>query len=166
METLHQEGYKVFVEIGPKPILLGMGRRCLREGVGVWLPSMRPGQDDWQQILLSLAQLYVRGVAVDWSGMSRNDTRCKVVLPTYPWQRQRYWMETVETANYQTQLLSRNGKEGNFPLDVKKSGQTTTDSQEMETRVTVSEMGLKQIMAQQLQVMSQQLDFLHYKYFD
>ncbi|NEO89529.1 MAG: type I polyketide synthase [Moorea sp. SIO3G5] len=174
METLHQEGYEVFVEIGPKPILLGMGRQCLPENIGVWLPSLRPRKQEWQLLLESLAQLYVRGVAVDWSGISRNDTACKVVLPTYPWQRQRYWMETVDTFNHQTQLLSRNGKERNFPLDVKKSGQTTTDSltfatprlsakQKMETRVTANEMGLKQIMAQQLQVMSQQLDFLHYK---
>ncbi|NEQ83964.1 MAG: acyltransferase domain-containing protein, partial [Moorea sp. SIO2I5] len=174
METLHQEGYEVFVEIGPKPILLGMGRQCLPEDIGVWLPSLRPRKQEWQLLLESLAQLYVRGVAVDWSGISRNDTACKVVLPTYPWQRQRYWMETVETANYQTQLPSRNGKEKNVPLDVKKSGQTTTDSltfatprlsakPKMETRVTANEMGLKQIMAQQLQVMSQQLDFLHYK---
>jgi len=29
METLHQEGYEVFLEIGPKPILLGMGRQCV-----------------------------------------------------------------------------------------------------------------------------------------
>ena len=38
METLHQLGYGIFLEIGPKPILLGMGRLCLPDDVGVWLP--------------------------------------------------------------------------------------------------------------------------------
>ncbi|WP_083305302.1 type I polyketide synthase [Moorena producens] len=96
METLHQLGYDVFLEIGSKPILLGMATQCLPEGVGVWLPSLRPGQEDWQQMLQSLAQLYVRGVKVDWLGFDKYYSRSKVVLPTYPWQRQRYWIETSQ----------------------------------------------------------------------
>ena len=96
METLHQEGYKVFVEIGPQPILLGMGRQCWSEDVGIWLPSLREGQSDWSQILQSLAELYVQGVKVDWSGFDQDYLRKKVALPTYPFQRQRYWIETSE----------------------------------------------------------------------
>ncbi|MGK7875121.1 MAG: beta-ketoacyl synthase N-terminal-like domain-containing protein [Xenococcaceae cyanobacterium] len=42
METLLEFGYEVFLEVGPKPILLGMGRQCLPEDRGVWLPSLRP----------------------------------------------------------------------------------------------------------------------------
>src|SRR5439155_22153861 len=68
METLYQQGCTAFVEIGPKPSLLGMGRQCLPEGVGVWLPSLRQGQDDWQTLLQSLGELYVRGASVDWAG--------------------------------------------------------------------------------------------------
>ena len=102
METLCQEGYEVFLEIGSKPILLGMGRQCLPSGVGVWLPSLRPGQSDWQQMLQSLAQLYVLGIKVDWLGFNRDYPCSKVVLPTYPFQRQGYWIETNHTtANQQ-----------------------------------------------------------------
>ena len=95
METLHQQGYQVFVEIGPKPILLGMARQCLEplEGGSVWLPSLRPGVADWQILLESLAQLYVRGVSVDWSAFDQGYSRHRVDLPTYPFQRQRYWVE-------------------------------------------------------------------------
>ncbi|AOX02678.1 hypothetical protein BJP34_27445 [Moorena producens PAL-8-15-08-1] len=96
METLHQQGYEVFLEIGSKPILLGMARQCLPEDVGVWLPSLCPGQEDWQQMLQSLTELYVRGVKVDWLGFDNYYSRSKVVLPTYPWQRQRYWIETSQ----------------------------------------------------------------------
>jgi Polyketide synthase modules and related proteins len=46
MESLHQENYQIFLEIGPKPILLGMGRQCLPEDVGSWLPSLRPPKID------------------------------------------------------------------------------------------------------------------------
>ncbi|NEO35907.1 MAG: SDR family NAD(P)-dependent oxidoreductase [Moorea sp. SIOASIH] len=96
METLHQLGYDVFLEIGSKAILLGMGRQCLPEGVGVWLPSLRPAQEDWQQMLHSLAQLYVQGFKVDWLGFDRDYSRSKVVLPTYPFQRQRYWVKSTQ----------------------------------------------------------------------
>ncbi len=93
MATLHQQGCDVFVEIGPKPALLGMGRQCLPEDVGVWLPSLRQGTDDWQQILQSLGELYVRGASIDWSGFDQDYQRRRVALPTYPFQRQRYWLD-------------------------------------------------------------------------
>ncbi|MDJ1172317.1 polyketide synthase [Roseofilum sp. BLCC_M154] len=94
METLHEQGYKLFLEIGPKPILLGMGRQCLPEEVGVWLPSLRPGVEEWQQMLSSLGQLYVQGVKIDGLGFDQKYYRQKVVLPTYPFQRERYWVES------------------------------------------------------------------------
>ncbi|WP_019509581.1 type I polyketide synthase [Pleurocapsa sp. PCC 7319] len=92
MQTLHDQGYKLFIEIGAKPTLLGMGRSCL-PGEGTWLPSLRPGQDDWQQMLQSLAQLYIQGISIDWAGFDRDYDRHKIELPTYPFQRQSYWFE-------------------------------------------------------------------------
>lgn len=94
METLQQQNCTVFLECGPKPILLGMGRQCLPESAGVWLPSLRPGQEDWQQLLTSLGELYVRGVKIDWQGFDKDYAqRRKVILPTYPFQHQRYMVE-------------------------------------------------------------------------
>ncbi|MGH2414979.1 MAG: acyltransferase domain-containing protein, partial [Microcystaceae cyanobacterium] len=105
METLHRAGYEVFVECGPKPILLEMGRQCLPEGVGIWLPSLQPGLSDWRTMLQSLGELYVRAVAVDWSGVDRDYPRRKVVLPNYPFQRQRYWIETATSEDCQEQSV-------------------------------------------------------------
>ena len=111
MKTLHDKGYNLFVEIGAKPTLLGMGRNCV-PGEGTWLPSLRPGQDDWQQMLQSLAQLYIQGVAVDWLGFDRDYSRQKVELPTYPYQRQSYWFEQgkpqekVRQENYETAIVN------------------------------------------------------------
>ncbi len=93
MNALQQQGIDIFLEVGPKPILLGMGRRCLPENVGVWLPSLRPNVSEWQQILSSLSQLYVGGAKIDWSGFDGDYQRQKVTLPTYPFQRQRYWIQ-------------------------------------------------------------------------
>ena len=92
MKTLHEQGCQVFVEIGPNPTSLAMGHQCLHE-VGVFLPSLRQGHSDWQELLQSLAALYVRGVQVDWFGFDQNYLRSRLELPTYPFQRQRYWVD-------------------------------------------------------------------------
>ncbi len=96
MDTLARQEYRVFLEIGPKPILLGMGRACLGDEENLWLPSLRPGQLDWRQILNSLGSLYLHNVAVDWAGFEQDYVRQWVNLPTYPFQRQRYWWSEAE----------------------------------------------------------------------
>ncbi|MEC4813808.1 MAG: SDR family NAD(P)-dependent oxidoreductase, partial [Scytonema sp. PMC 1069.18] len=102
LETLHQLGIQAFVEIGPKPTLLGMGRQCLSADENLWLPSLRPGQSDWQQLLNSLGELYVRGVKIDWSGFHQDYPRRRQHLPTYPFQRKRYWIENPQSTSNQT----------------------------------------------------------------
>lgn len=98
MQTMHEQGVTVFIEIGAKPNLLSMGIRCLPEGVGVWLPSLRPGQSSWQQLLSSLAQLYILGVPVNWSGFDRDYRRDRLRLPTYPFERQSYWFSSSRSS--------------------------------------------------------------------
>ncbi|NEQ13604.1 MAG: SDR family NAD(P)-dependent oxidoreductase [Moorea sp. SIO3E2] len=71
------------------------------------LPSLRPGVDAWQQMLLSLGQLYVQGVKVDWLGFDRDYARQKVTLPTYPFQRERYWVEAPKTVVLSGQQVHR-----------------------------------------------------------
>ena len=102
METLFREGYDTFVEVGPNPILTGMGQRCLSDDENsikparslTWVGSLRSGQNDWQQMLENLAELYVQGATVDWKGFDRDYPARKVSLPTYPFQRKRYWIDT------------------------------------------------------------------------
>ncbi len=100
MQCLHQQGYHFFLEIGPQPILLGMGRKCLPPDAAAtaqWLPSLRRGVDEWQQILSTVATLYTQGFSLDWLGLDKDDYRQKVTLPNYPFERQRYWIETTPT---------------------------------------------------------------------
>ncbi|MHC5598559.1 MAG: type I polyketide synthase [Nostoc sp.] len=106
MQTLHQQDYQVFLEIGPKPVLLGMGRECLPHSQDLWLPSLRPGVAEWEQLLSSLGDLYVAGVQVDWLGFERDYPHQKVALPNYPFQRQRYWIENPPSRHQQPESLS------------------------------------------------------------
>ncbi|RQH04067.1 type I polyketide synthase [Okeania hirsuta] len=95
METLHKQGTEIFLEIGPKPVLLGMGRECLMGEKKLWLPSLRSGKPDWLQMLQSLGELYVRAIKIDWLGFDKDYSRNKVELPTYPWQRKSYWIKDI-----------------------------------------------------------------------
>ena len=105
MATLRRQGAEIFVELGPQPVLLGMGQQALTS-VGrqvpidlAWLPSLRQNRSDWQVLLQSLGTLYCRGVAIDWAGFEQDYTRRKVVLPTYPFQRRRYWVEAASNGS-------------------------------------------------------------------
>src|SRR5690606_19051856 len=99
VQTLYDEGYRVFVEIGPDPSLLSNARRTVPEENSLWLPSLRKGWDDWTQMLDSLSALYVAGVQVDWDGFDQAYLRRKVSIPTYPWEGGRYWIETARSSH-------------------------------------------------------------------
>ncbi|MFB1483786.1 type I polyketide synthase [Corallococcus sp. RDP092CA] len=92
VRTLHQQGCRVFVELGPAPVLAGLGAGCLDDATVAWLPSVNPKRPDWQQLLESVAELYVRGAPLDWAGFEQDPAPRRVALPTYPFQRQRYWL--------------------------------------------------------------------------
>nr|VFJ48280.1 MAG: myxalamid-type polyketide synthase MxaB [Candidatus Kentron sp. FM] len=100
--ALHGQGIEAFLEIGPRPALLGMAGQCLPGDVAggaqaIFIPSLREGHEDWRQLLGSLGQWYVHGGSVDWAALDRTPDneppRRKVQLPTYPFQRQRYWID-------------------------------------------------------------------------
>ena len=95
--ALREQGVDIFLEAGPTPTLLGLGRRTLGDEGTVWVPSLRKGRDDWDEMLEGLGRLHVEGVEVDWAGLDRPYARRRVVLPTYPFQRERYWVETKAT---------------------------------------------------------------------
>jgi acyl transferase domain-containing protein len=98
VRTLHDLGYRAFLEVGPAPTLLGLVSDALPpDHDDLLLPSLRPGTDDWEVLLPTVAALYARGATIDWAGFDRDCTRTKTALPTYPfdptecWQPPRPW---------------------------------------------------------------------------
>ncbi|BCL39996.1 non-ribosomal peptide synthetase/type I polyketide synthase [Nostoc sp. MS1] len=99
IQTLIEQDYDLFLEIGPHPVLSSMGKRCLTTENATWLSSMQKEQDDWWLILNSLGRLYTNGLEIDWTSFHQSYQRSKIHLPTYPFQRKRYWIESVKTMN-------------------------------------------------------------------
>lgn len=89
--ALAEQGYRVFLEVGPKPILASLGQACVTEGKALWLPSLREGRDDSAVMLGSLGELFVHGVAVDWRAVGEPHRPRRIALPTYPFERRRCW---------------------------------------------------------------------------
>jgi len=104
---LQRQGTDVFVEIGPKPTLLGLGRECCEAEAGRWHPSLRPGSSDGKQMLSSLAGLYAQGAEVSWHSFESHSERRCVSLPTYPFQRNRHWPDAANVDRHAQ--LSING---------------------------------------------------------
>ncbi|MBI1390261.1 MAG: SDR family NAD(P)-dependent oxidoreductase [bacterium] len=104
IKSLNGHDCRLFLEIGPRPILSGLGRQCI-DG-GEWLASLNPSRGDWESMLTALAALYTRGVEIDWRRVDDSESRRKIDLPTYPFQRQRYWIETSGVKKKQPQAIS------------------------------------------------------------
>ncbi|MFE6745395.1 type I polyketide synthase [Kitasatospora purpeofusca] len=89
--TLAAEGATTFVELGPDGTLTGLVGATLDEAVTA-VPVLRRERPEVRTALTALARIHVQGHRVDWTALL-GDARPSVVLPTYPFQRRRYWLE-------------------------------------------------------------------------
>ncbi len=109
LQTLEGLGINIFLEVGPKPTLIGIGQQCLGASNDfMWLSSLRPKNEDWVQMLNSLAQLAVNGVEIDWVGFDRDYDRQRIPLPTYPFQRKSYWIDDAPAETTPLTLMHKN----------------------------------------------------------
>ena len=98
------QGNNIFVEVGPNPILTAMGKQCLSteqtaNGDVWWLPSLSQGEKDQSQILDSLACLYMLNIDIDWRMFDKSRSYTKTMLPNYPFQRRRHWLQSEQKQN-------------------------------------------------------------------
>ncbi|MEW2380372.1 type I polyketide synthase [Micromonospora sp. NPDC047812] len=97
IDRLLADGHDVLVEISPHPVL-GMGVREIldrADAPAALVASLRRDEGGLSRFLLSLAEAYVRGVAVDFSRHTRG---VPAPLPTYAFQHQRYWQLAAASA--------------------------------------------------------------------
>jgi acyl transferase domain-containing protein len=98
MDSLIQEGYDCFLEVGPHPVLGSSIDECLSGtgSKGARFSSLRRGDPERATMLGALAGLYTAGFPVNWEAF-RSSTARFVRLPAYPWQRERHWSESEES---------------------------------------------------------------------
>lgn len=102
------EGCRVFLEIGPHPVLSAL-TMINNEGKSLLcLPSLRRNEDDWKSMLGSVAKLFVQGgVDMDWRRFDQfyQRSKCGHLLPAYPFQGQKYWPMLVDQSGAQIHPL-------------------------------------------------------------
>jgi acyl transferase domain-containing protein len=93
LQTAEELGTDVFLEVGPAAILTAMGRRSRTSDSHVFLASLNPGFSDRECLAKCAAALYAVGKDIDWKSFEAPDRSRRVPLPTYPFQRERYWLD-------------------------------------------------------------------------
>ncbi|MET9913794.1 type I polyketide synthase [Streptomyces sp. NPDC006476] len=101
---LAENGCRVFIEISPHPILLASIQETLEaadgcDGPTALVGSLRRGDGGPDRMTTSLAEAHVRGVPVRWQPLFGDRGRSLVQLPTYPFQRRRYWITPEPDGN-------------------------------------------------------------------
>ncbi|NGY63509.1 acyltransferase domain-containing protein [Lentzea sp. NEAU-D13] len=94
MRTLADHGYRKFIEISPHPVLTVAVEQTV-EGAAV-TGTLHRDDGGPDRFVRALGEAFVRGVEVDWAGMFPGAR--KVKLPTYPFQRRRYWLDANHPA--------------------------------------------------------------------
>ncbi len=96
MRTLDSAGVQTFLEIGPDTVLTAMGQQAVDTADVAFIGGSRAGRDEIATAVEALGRLHARGIGVDWAtffiGASRVD------LPTYAFQRKRFWLDSTGVA--------------------------------------------------------------------
>ncbi|MFE4977828.1 SDR family NAD(P)-dependent oxidoreductase, partial [Kitasatospora sp. NPDC056651] len=107
IRALAADGYRTFVESSPHPVLTMGVQETLeaaaaetgQDAPAVVVGSLRRDKGDWREFLTSLATVFVGGHEVDWAAVPGTAGPARrVELPTYAFQRRRYWIETPAAA--------------------------------------------------------------------
>jgi acyl transferase domain-containing protein/pyruvate/2-oxoglutarate dehydrogenase complex dihydrolipoamide acyltransferase (E2) component/NADPH:quinone reductase-like Zn-dependent oxidoreductase/acyl carrier protein len=92
--TLVERGVAHFLELGPGSALCAMAEECL-DGHGeqfAFVPALRPSRPEPAALAAAVAGLHAAGAVLDWEAFFAGAGARRVALPTYPFQRQRYWL--------------------------------------------------------------------------
>ncbi|MCM2438763.1 SDR family NAD(P)-dependent oxidoreductase [Agrobacterium vitis] len=90
-----QLGVRIFLEIGPRPVLANLGKLCSSDRPDAdaitWVAALSDAADDEKQDVTALAELYRGGAKISWRHLYKSRKLSRVELPTYPFQRRRFW---------------------------------------------------------------------------
>lgn len=99
---LCDENYEVYLEVGAGETLTTLLRQHLSRTVSSAVVSSIPPADSqksaWEVLASSAGTLWTRGIPVDWRTYYAGEQRRRVSLPTYPFERKRYWVEVTENS--------------------------------------------------------------------
>lgn len=88
---LVRTGVDLAIEIGPHPALTAFGSGAHPDAATHWIGCQRRDRSGWTEFLGAVRQAWLRGLDIEWAGLADPGARRQVDLPSYPFQRDRYW---------------------------------------------------------------------------
>jgi acyl transferase domain-containing protein len=102
LERLEKEGCGLCIEMGPRAVLTAFGRER-GDAKTRWVASANGRDEDFDALQGALAEAFTAGVALNWKAVFRESHARKVALPTYPFERERYWITDQDTSQDRSQ---------------------------------------------------------------
>lgn len=99
LNTLRSSGVGAFIEISSIPFLVKIARKCLDDYNAILVSSLCKEQGDLEKMLNSIGKLYEYGYTINWENFHENSPGSIIHLPTYPFQRQKYWLGPNDEEN-------------------------------------------------------------------
>ncbi|MEW2031910.1 type I polyketide synthase [Streptomyces roseifaciens] len=93
--TLHDLGVGTYLEVGPDAVLTAMAQDCVAGGEPVTVATMRRHCAEERELVGALGRLHTAGVPVDWAALFAGRGAHRVDLPTYAFDRSRFWLESA-----------------------------------------------------------------------
>jgi len=169
-QELAQQPDRILLEVGPGRALGTLARRpAYHVSEQVVLSSLglsRETHKDFASLLTALGQLWLEGVAVNWQGFYAHERRSRVPLPTYPFEKKRYWIDPpkIPEANPPQRFPLSGPAEERLSEAPRAAIQPILQPSLIESpkadEVLSSATVLEKIMSEQLQVMARQLEVM------
>ncbi len=95
--TIWQQPDRLLLEIGPRTTTATLARQQAQDIYQqIAISSLHDApENEWQSLLQAVGQLWLAGVSINWDSFEQAETRRKVPLPTYPFERQRFWIDPL-----------------------------------------------------------------------
>ncbi|MEH2024336.1 aminotransferase class III-fold pyridoxal phosphate-dependent enzyme [Nostoc sp.] len=97
IKTLWQQPERLLLEVGPRITTTTLARQQAKDiKQQIAIPSLgdnAENETEWTALLKAVGQLWLAGVSIDWSNFYQRETRQRIPLPTYPFERQRFWID-------------------------------------------------------------------------
>ncbi len=91
IDAVNDAGCEIILELGPQSVLTRMAAASWAGAASCLISCLQRDADDRESILKAVGQLYAHGVTPDFEKMYLDSTHSRVLLPTYPFQRRRFW---------------------------------------------------------------------------
>jgi acyl transferase domain-containing protein len=112
LRTVAARGRHVMIEVGPSAALISLARQCIPDDGQLMVSCLRPGEDAGEALGRSLATLYTAGLTPHWDQVHVGGPGRKIALPTYVFDRKRYWLPINEDRH----TTSGQGEQGGHSL--------------------------------------------------